>query len=319
MTARFSTQCHLHSFRLRSVCLCILSLAGFVGTTPRVSAQTPVVELSGPEIMAQSRRRHQQFPYVYEEQSMILIDANGNREVRRSRLYTRMEDGGTANFLLIFDQPETIRGVALIASRKSDGQISSGVYLPAFGQEIKRPRGSGLDDQFFGTDFTIADLTPEPAEDFRYARRPDRHIDGQAYFVVEAVPRTIPGRPVREFGLRQHLIRQDNFMIVQTNVYDSNLRFYKSISYNDLRQVDGDSWRANTIIAYDHRANHRTVLKIDRRVYSRDYVPASLFKESSLLANRHVSSPALYTGTASGISSAEQRLMKRAAEQRVRP
>ncbi len=291
-----------------------LSLTGFLAAPQQAPAQAPIAELSGSEIMAQSQRRHQQFPYVYEEQSMILIDAKGHREVRRLRLYTRIETGGNVKFLLVFDKPEVIRGVALIANRGSDGQIKSGVYLPAFGRELKQPRGAGLDGQFFGTDFTIADLTPEPAEEFRYARQADRRIDGRDYFVVDAFPRVLPGRPAREFGLRQHLIRQDNFMIVQTNVYDANLRFYKSISYNDLKQVDGDSWRANTIIAHDYRSNHHTVIKIDRRVYSRDYVPASLFEEYSLLANRHVSRPA--TGAViSRTSSAERKLLERANEQ----
>jgi len=311
--SHFTSLCHRHSLWQTGVRTGALALAGFLVIPVAASAQVPIAELSGAEIMAQSQRRHQQFPYVYEEQSMILIDAKGHRKVRRSRFYTRIESGGNVKFLLIFDQPETIRGVALIANRGSNGQIQSGVYLPAFGQELKRPRGSGLDDQFFGTDFTVADLTPEPLEEFRYARQNDRRIEGQEYFVVDAFPRVLPGRPVREFGLRQHLIRQDNFMIVQTNVYDANLRFYKSISYTDLKQVDGDSWRANTIIAHNFRANHRTVLKVDRRVYSQDYVPASLFEEASLLANRHVSNPAS-GAEISKVSDAERTLMLRARE-----
>ena len=241
---------------------------------------------------------------------MILIDAAGHRQVRRSRLYTRMEAGGSVKFLLIFDQPETIRGVAVLARRTADGRIHSGVYLPAFGPVFKQPRSAGLGDQIFGTDFAIADLTPEAASEYRYVRRRDRHIDGLGYFVVDAYPRKIPGRPPSAFGLRKHLLRQDNFMVVRTDVYDQNLNFYKRISQHDLKQVDGDSWRANMIIAQDRREAHRTVLKIDRRVYSEDYVPAELFEQSYLLNNRHVSNPAVGTTTAKA-SRAEQLLLKR--------
>ncbi len=223
---------------------------------------------------------------------MILVDSSGHREVRRSRLFSRLEFNGSVKFLLIFDQPEEIRGVALLATRTNDGHVHRGVYLPAFGKEFKQPRGSGLDGQFLGTDFTIADLTPEPMKEFRYVRQLDQHIEGQAYFVVESYPLTEQHQLQHGLGLRKHLLRQDNYAIVQSDIYDANLRFYKRISYHDMKRVDGNSWRANTIIAHDRRDTHRTVLKIDNRVYSQDYVPAEIFKEAYLLANRHISNPA---------------------------
>ncbi len=267
-------------------------------------------ELDGEHIMTQAQRRHQQFPYVYEKQTMILVDAAGNRRVRQSRLYTRMQAEGSVKFLLIFDQPEEIRGVALLAKRSAEGAIQSGIYLPAFGPVFKRPRGSGLDDQFLGTDFSITDLTPEPIADYRYVRRPDRQIEGQLFFVVDAYPKSVSSQPESSFGLRKHLLRKDNFMIVQTDIYDANLHLYKRIGYYDLHRVDGESWRANIIIADDHRENHRTILKIDRRIYSQDYVPEKLFEESYLLANRHIRHPAS-GNIRSRISIFERKLMER--------
>ena len=41
-------------------------------------------------------------------------------------------------------------------------------------------------------------------------------------------------------------------------------------------------------IVNDVREKHRTLLKIDRRVYSRDYVPEEVFEPDYLLDNRHV-------------------------------
>ena len=278
--------------------------------SPLVSS---AVEMNGEEIMAESQLRHQQFPYVYEEQSMILIDAAGNHRVRRSRLYTRLESNGGVKFLLIFDQPAEIRGVALLAKRDNEGKIQRSVYLPAFGPELKKPRGSGLEEQFLGTDFTIADLTPESLDDHRYVRLDDKRIDGKLFFVIEAHPRSKPNRHGRSSGLRRHLIRQDNFMIVRTDIYDAALRFYKRVSYHDLKQVDGDSWRANTIIAYDSREAHRTVLKVNRRVYSQDYVPEAIFEESYLLANRHINHAALGAPLTKA-SAAEQKLLSRSGD-----
>ena len=63
-------------------------------------------EWTGTKIMEESDNRHQQFPFIYEEQTMVLIDSAGHRNVRRLRRYTRLEDNGEVKFLLVFDDPE---------------------------------------------------------------------------------------------------------------------------------------------------------------------------------------------------------------------
>ncbi len=268
-------------------------------------------EWTGAKIMQESDDRHQQFPFIYEEQTMVLIDSAGHRNVRRLRRYTRLEDSGEVKFLLVFDDPSEIRGVALVAIREPGGSVRHGVYLPAFGPNIKVPEQTGIGEHFLGTDFAIEDLTPETLEDYRYVRQRDRIIEGADYFVVDAYPnKSTPG--VRTgYGLRRHVIRKDNFMVVQTDVYDAALRFFKRVTHHDLRQVDGDSWRANMIVANDRRETHRTLLKVDRRVYSQDYVPAELFAVDFLTSNRHVVDAAVGEEPAEQ-SEAERRLMQQA-------
>ncbi|RKZ37308.1 MAG: hypothetical protein DRQ37_02170 [Gammaproteobacteria bacterium] len=243
---------------------------------------------TGPEIMQEVFRRHEQFPYVYEEQTMVLMDEARNRDVRQCRRLTRAEPDGTVKFLLIFDAPAEIRGVALLAVRDPNGNTRSGVYLPAFGPEFKRPVGDGRRGHFLGTDFSIEDLTPELPNDFKYVRRLDRSLDGVEYFVVEARPKDEAVQRTTDYGLRRHLIQKDTLVITQTDFFDTRQRFVKRLTNYDLTPVRGESWRANMTVVYDEREKHRTLLKIDRRVYSRDYVPAEFFEPEYLLGNHHV-------------------------------
>ena len=107
-------------------------------------------ERSGTDIMNEYLNRHQLYPYVYEEQTMVLMDAAGNRDVRSARRYSRAEVSGSVNFLLVFDPPPGIRGVALLAQRDADGVQSSGVYLPAFGKLLKSSVGDIRSSNFPG-------------------------------------------------------------------------------------------------------------------------------------------------------------------------
>lgn len=243
---------------------------------------------SAAQIMRETQQRHEQFPFVYEEQTMVLMDAQGNRSVRLCRRFSRTEDDGSAKFLLVFDDPEEIRGVALLAIRDAHGETTRGVYLPAFGAEIKEPAQGTRSEHFLGTDFSVEDLTTESLDEHRYVRTPDRIREDVEFFVIDAYPANAQIERSSGYGLRRHHIRKDNFMIVQTDFFDRHLRFMKQLSHHDLHPVSGDSWRANILVVRGAREQHRTLLKIDRRIYSSDYVPGEIFEPAFLLANRHV-------------------------------
>jgi hypothetical protein len=242
------------------------------------------------QIMREVQRRHEQFPYVYEEQTMVLTDAQGNRSIRQCRRFSRTEEDGSAKFLLIFDHPEEIRGVALLALRDAQGDTERGVYLPAFGAEFKRPTTGTRSGHFLGTDFSVEDLIPETLDEHRYGRDRDRIRDDVEIFVIVAYPANAQVARSSGYGLRRHWIRKDNFMIVQTDFFDRHQRFIKRITHHDLKHVSAQSWRANMIVVSDQREMHQTLLKIDRRIYSRDYVPAEIFDRDFLLANGHLRS-----------------------------
>ena len=92
---------------------------------------------TGRRIMEEVFKRHELFPYVYEKQTLIMTDSAGNRDVREMRRFSRAERDGTVKYLLVFDNPVEIRGVALLAIRQPSGQGESKIYLPAFGKVIE--------------------------------------------------------------------------------------------------------------------------------------------------------------------------------------
>jgi hypothetical protein len=236
----------------------------------------------GRAIMEEVHARHRQFPYVYEEQSIIVIDRDGKRNTRRSRRYTREEEDGTLRFLLIFDTPADVRGVALLATRLPDGDLEQAVYLPAFGRQMIGSTNLGTEGNLLGTDFSVESLTGEELSDYRYVRRDDAEIDQVRHFRIdvysgEAVSESAP-------ALRRHFIRQDNFFIIRTDHYDRQGRLFKRQTFHDLKPLDGNMWGAGMVLMEDRRSGHQTLIKIDRRVFSRDYVPEEMFSAEWLFA-----------------------------------
>ncbi|MEW6667978.1 MAG: outer membrane lipoprotein-sorting protein [Thermodesulfobacteriota bacterium] len=243
---------------------------------------------TGPRILEEVLRRQRLFPFVYEEQTLILKDRTGNRDVRKVRRYSRVEADGTAKFLLVFDTPAEVRGVALLKVDPPSGRGECSIYLPALGKGLVSQAGKTCGGPVLGTDFTIGDLTAEAPADFRYERVADQRIDLFPSFVVDAVPRSEETALATGYGLRRHFIRQDSFRIVRIDYYDLRKRFFKRQTFHDPARVQGGLWQANMTLMENHKAKHETLIKTDLRVISGDYASPEMFTPAWLLENRHI-------------------------------
>lgn len=255
-----------------------------------LTAAPEVEGLSGRELMERVHERHQQYPFVFEQLSMVLEDRDGARETRILRRFSRVDDDGTARMLLLFDAPREVEGVALLASRLPDLDLDVSVYLPALRGELIDSDSDGATANFLGTDFTIENLVGEILGDYRYVRRRTRVEAGVPHHQVDVFARD--DDPVTARPLRRHHIRADNLFIDRTEHFDALGRLAKRQTVHDLRAVDGTMWRGNMILMEDLRARHSTLLRIDRRVFSRDYVPAEMFSADWIVANHPHRPPA---------------------------
>jgi len=240
-------------------------------------------EATGSEIMEEVYRRHQQFPYIYEEQSMVMEDRNGDRDTRKARRYSRVEEDGTVKFLLLFDYPQEIKGVALLAKRDPDGNIRKYIYLPAFGEQLIESSDEGSDNNFLGTDFSVENLTGEILSDHHYVRRNDKEIEEVKYFILDVYRAS--DQQTQDQILRRHFIRQDNLYITTTHYFNKQGRLTRVQSHHDINAVDNEMWRANMILMEDKKEQHQSLIKISRRVFSHDYVLVEVFTAEWLFEN----------------------------------
>ena len=73
--------------------------------------------------------------------------------------------------------------------------------------------------------------------------------------------------------------------ITKTEYFDKQGRVRKILSHHDLKPVDGKMWRADMILMEDRNEHHQSLIKINRRVFSRDYVSAEIFTADWLFKN----------------------------------
>lgn len=245
-------------------------------------AQTP--GLTGTQIMQQVLQRHQSVATVYEELTLIMTDRLGNRDTRNLRRYSRTDMSGNTRFLLVYDTPVEVRGVALLVHRDVSGQITMAVYLPATGRAEMQQIDAGPDGLLAGTDFSFEQMIGEPPGRYQYILSGQRKLANINHYLIDvylAGVNIATSRP-----LRRHYVREDSYYISQTDYLDQNGRLVKQKTLHDLRQDGPQAWHAGMVLMENFEDEHRTLLKINRTIFSEEFVPDVIFTPDWVFLNQ---------------------------------
>jgi len=239
----------------------------------------------GAGIMDRVRAHRPQACCIYQDLTMILSDAAGERGVRKIRWYERREADDSSRLLLIFVAPADVRGAAVLATRDASGAARGEVYLPALGRPLDLVAGTARAMPLVGSDFRLGDLLSEAPRDFTYTREADAEIDRSMHYVVRATPLKSAVQRTGG-GARRYYVRKGDYYLVRTDFLDAHGALARRQSFRDPKQVEPGVWQADMILMEDFGERHRTLIKIERRVFSPEYVPAEIFSRQWLLEER---------------------------------
>lgn len=244
-------------------------------------------ELTGRQILDQVAERHEA-PYEGEVQTMTLVDKKGNQEVREVRRSVRKGEDGQFKYLIIFDSPPGVKGVALLTWQHADADDDQWLYLPAQGDQLKRIAKGSKKNYFMGTDFTYEDLVSESRDKFTFTRLADEVLDGTACFVVDIAPATPELAKDSGYQKRTVWIRQDTFAILRTDYVDKQGKLLKRQTADELVNVSGPLWRAAMTRMENFSNGHATHVRVEKRFLEESAVPEDHFQQRFLQSGQHL-------------------------------
>ena len=217
----------------------------------------------GRALIEASVKRHAPPAYVYQEQTLILSDSLGQHTVRTARFYERNDESGDKR-LLVLQTPADLRGAAVFVARDAHGGGR---------------RGPDPASPVFGADFSVSDFEDEQPRDFLYGLEDSQDLDRISHHVLRATPRDDAISRATGYGVRRIFLRKDNLFVSRVDFLDRQGRVIKRRTFRDPRPDESGAWRAGMILTEDLRDNRRTLVKVERRVHSPDYVPEGVFDE----------------------------------------
>jgi len=243
--------------------------------------------LTGKQIFDEILNRHE-ISYASEKQTMTLIDSNGNEENRKVHYYLRTDDDGGKKSLIIFENPSGIRGVALLNWSNKDKEDRQWIYLPAYGNKMKRIAKGGKRNYFMGTNFAYEDLSFPNKDNYQHKRLEDENIDGKDYFVVEISPNNDTEKKESGYSLQRYWIEKERFIITQISFFNRRGKFFKKEILSDFKNISGNMWLPSSLLMENIKEKHSTVLKVLSRGLSEESVPESYFQQRFIISGKYL-------------------------------
>jgi hypothetical protein len=190
--------------------------------------------------------------------NLDVYDKEGHGKKKRFT-YRRIGSLGDSKTLVVFTDPEEIRGVALLSINRRGVSDRQFLYTPAT-QRVRSVAALERSARFIGSDFTYEDIAEHVLDDFTYRLLSDDEvIDGHKTYKVEASP-VEPGRS--QYKFIYYWVAQDVPIILFAEMYDSNGQKVRVLHASQLKRESG-IWGARHTEMSSVREGTRTVLTID--------------------------------------------------------
>jgi Outer membrane lipoprotein-sorting protein len=190
--------------------------------------------------------------------SFELFDNEGHSKKKRFT-YRRIGSLDDSKTLVVFTDPEEIRGVALLSINQRGVNVRQYMYIPAT-QRVRSVVTRERSDRFIGSDFSYEDIAERTLDDFTYRLLSDAEtIDGHKSYKVEATP-IDPERS--QYKFLYYWVAQDVPMVLCTEMYDAQGREVRVLHASQLKRVSG-IWGARRTTMSSVQDATRTVLSID--------------------------------------------------------
>ncbi|MFO7853093.1 MAG: efflux RND transporter permease subunit [Bacteroidota bacterium] len=188
------------------------------------------------EIMDQSRdvMKVESFEAVA---SLNIIDSKGRVRERSNITASKSYDDGTEKRFIKFLSPADVEGTTMLIYDYEKGQDDMWIYLPALNR-TRRIVSSEKGKSFMGSEFTNADMSSPPTEDFNH-----RIInETDEFFIIESEPLNKDKEDEYGFSRKISTIKKSNYVVSKMDFYDSFDELFKTILIKDVKEVSGNKY-----------------------------------------------------------------------------
>ncbi len=223
-----------------------------------MAAVAQSAEEKGLEIAKKTDAANEGFGDERSTSEMVLINAQGDKVVRKMNMVTMEKKGDGDRSLITFEWPADVKGTRMLTWSHKEGNDDQWLFLPAF-NKIKRISSRNRSGSFMGSEFAYEDISSQEIEKFTYKWLRDEKVGGRDCWVLERVPTYKSG-----YSKQITWIDKGYNGAVKIDYYDRKGELLKTSTMSGYQKF-GTFWRVGTIEVVNHQTRKRSVLTISDR------------------------------------------------------
>jgi len=206
---------------------------------------------------------------------MILIDEEGNEEIREMIMFSQEEEDEKSSTLMRFLSPKSVKGVTLL--NIDDGEKIY-LYMPAYNKP-RRIASSSKGDEFMGTGLSYEDMSMD-YEDKDYEKNLLEETESE--YIIEVLP-SEEDTSYEKIILH---IDKENFYAKKVEFYETVSELTKTLTINKIKVDDNGKVTPMEIEFTDIAENQKTKIVMKEIEYNVEL-------SSSFFSIRTLSKPTL--------------------------
>lgn len=232
-------------------------------------------EITAKEVMDKSREamKVEAFEAVA---SLNITDSKGRVRERSNITASKSFNDGTEKRLIKFLTPADVEGTTMLIYDYEEGQDDMWIYLPAL-KRTRRIVSSEKGKSFMGSEFSNADMSSPPTEDFNHSII-EKNGD---HYVIESIPVNREKQDEYGYGRKISTIDKSNYLVKKMDFYDSYDEHFKTIIIEDAEEVVGGKFIVRHMTA-ENLSNGRRSEIVMSDIRTGTQIRDELFNVSSL-------------------------------------
>ena len=210
--------------------------------------------------------------------SLTVINASGQKRVYKTAGVSKMfNKGETEKRLLRFIIPAENKGMGMLTFDHTAKDDDIWLYLPQQ-RKTRRVISSSKTSNFMGSEFTYADMTPPPVNDYKWKiLSSSDKVGGVPCWKLESIPKDEDIAESIGYS-KKHIWLSKDFLIRQTHYYDLSGDLIKKLLAKDIRELDKKLHRFRPMILHmTNVQNKRQAILKTEKFKLRPDIPDSYF------------------------------------------
>ncbi|MBU1035710.1 outer membrane lipoprotein-sorting protein [bacterium] len=201
---------------------------------------------------------------------MILIDQEGNEEIREMIMFSQEGENGKSSTLVRFLSPKSVKGVTLL--NIDDGEKIY-LYMPAY-DKPRRIASSSKGDEFMGTGLSYEDMSMD-YKDKDYEKK--LLEETESVYIIEVIP---SGEDI-SYKKIILIVDKEKFYTKKVEFYNMSGNLTKTLEIDKIRIDDKGKITPMEIAFTDIEEKHKTKIVIKEIEYDVE-LPSSFFSIRTL-------------------------------------